>query len=104
MLALPSFWLATMYFVVVGRWEDWGLPPSIGDWLLPPSIYADPWEDPQANFRQMWAPAMILGFALAGSVMRLTRSQMLEVLRQDYVRTAWSKGLRERTVVIRHAD
>ncbi len=51
----------------------------------------------------MWAPAVILGFALAGSVMRLTRSQMLEVLRQDYVRTAWSKGLRERTVVIRHA-
>jgi peptide/nickel transport system permease protein len=51
----------------------------------------------------MWAPAMILGFALAGSVMRLTRSQMLEVLRQDYVRTAWSKGLRERTVVTRHA-
>ena len=51
----------------------------------------------------MWAPAAILGFALAGSVMRLTRSQMLEVLRQDYVRTAWSKGLRERTVVTRHA-
>jgi peptide/nickel transport system permease protein len=51
----------------------------------------------------MWAPAAILGFALAGSVMRLTRSQMLEVLRQDYVRTAWSKGLRERTVVVRHA-
>jgi peptide/nickel transport system permease protein len=51
----------------------------------------------------MWAPAMILGFALAGSVMRLTRSQMLEVLRQDYVRTAWSKGLKERTIVMRHA-
>ena len=103
MLALPSFWLGTMYFVVVGRWDDWGLPPSIGDWLLPPSIYENFWEDPEANLRQMWAPAMILGFALAGSVMRLTRSQMLEVLRQDYVRTAWSKGLRERTVVTRHA-
>lgn len=103
MLALPSFWLGTMYFVVVGNWRDWGLPESIGDWLLPPSIYKDAWEDPQANFRQMWAPAVILGFALAGSVMRLTRSQMLEVLRQDYVRTAWSKGLRERTVVTRHA-
>ena len=103
MLALPSFWLGTMYFVVVGRWDDWGLPKSIGDWLLPPSIYENFWEDPEANIRQMWAPAMILGFALAGSVMRLTRSQMLEVLRQDYVRTAWSKGLRERTVVTRHA-
>jgi peptide/nickel transport system permease protein len=103
MLALPSFWLGTMYFVIVGRWADWGLPQSMGDWLLPPSIYKDAWEDPEANFRQMWAPAVILGFALAGSVMRLTRSQMLEVLRQDYVRTAWSKGLKERTVVTRHA-
>lgn len=103
MLALPSFWLGTMYFVIVGKWDDWGLPDSIGNWLLPPSIYADPWDDPEANIRQMWAPAAILGFALAGSVMRLTRSQMLEVLRQDYVRTAWSKGLRERTVVVRHA-
>jgi peptide/nickel transport system permease protein len=103
MLALPSFWLGTMYFVIVGNWDDWGLPPTIGDWLLPPSIYKDIWEDPGDNIRQMWAPAAILGFALAGSVMRLTRSQMLEVLRQDYVRTAWAKGLRERTVVIRHA-
>jgi peptide/nickel transport system permease protein len=103
MLALPSFWLGTMYFVIVGNWDDWGLPSSVGDWLLPPTPYKDIWEDPMANIRQMWAPAFILGFALAGSVMRLTRSQMLEVLRQDYVRTAWSKGLRERTVVFRHA-
>jgi len=103
MLALPSFWLGTMYFVVVGNWHDWGLPKSVGDWLLPPSEYRNFWEDPEANIRQMWAPAAILGFAFAGSIMRLTRSQMLEVLRQDYVRTAWSKGLRERTVVVRHA-
>ncbi len=103
MLALPAFWLGTMYFVVVGNWSDWGLPQSIGDWLLPPPIYKDFWENPETNFRQMWAPAVILGFALAGSVMRLTRAQMLEVLRQDYVRTAWSKGLRERTVITRHA-
>jgi peptide/nickel transport system permease protein len=103
MLALPSFWLGTMYFVIVGNWHDWGLPKGIGDWLLPPSQYSSLWEDPEANIRQMWAPAAILGFAFAGSIMRLTRSQMLEVLRQDYVRTAWSKGLRERTVVIRHA-
>jgi len=103
MLALPSFWLGTMYFVIVGNWRGWGLPQSVGDWLLPPSQYKDFWVDPEANIKQMWAPAAILGFALAGSVMRLTRSQMLEVLRQDYVRTAWSKGLRERTVVVRHA-
>src|SRR5574341_183008 len=57
MLALPSFWLGTMYFVVVGNWSDWRVPESIGNWLLPPSIYKDIWEDPEANIRQMWAPA-----------------------------------------------
>jgi peptide/nickel transport system permease protein len=94
MLAAPSFWLGVMFIVLVGNYS-----PS----LLPPVTYHDPWEDPWLNFKQMWAPAVILAFALAGSVMRLTRSQMLEVLRQDYVRTAWSKGLRERVIVSRHA-
>jgi peptide/nickel transport system permease protein len=94
MLALPSFWLATMFIVLAGQyWND----------LLPPFIYHDLWEDPESNLRQMWAPAVILAFGLAGGVMRLTRGQMLEVLRQDYVRTAWAKGLRERTVITRHA-
>jgi peptide/nickel transport system permease protein len=94
MLALPSFWLGTMYIVLSGRWADF---------LLPPVFYKDLWDDPGSNLRQMWAPAVILAFALAGAVMRLTRGQMLEVLRQDYVRTAWSKGLHERTVIARHA-
>jgi peptide/nickel transport system permease protein len=94
MLAAPSFWLGVMFIVLVGNYS-----PS----LLPPVIYHDLWEDPWLNLKQMWAPAVILAFALAGSVMRLTRSQMLEVLRQDYVRTAWSKGLKERVVVTRHA-
>jgi peptide/nickel transport system permease protein len=94
MLAAPSFWLGVMFIVLVGNYS-----PS----LLPPVTYHDAWEDPWLNFKQMWAPAVILAFALAGSVMRLTRSQMLEVLRQDYVRTAWSKGLRERVIVSRHA-
>jgi len=94
MLAAPSFVLGVMFFVLVGEYV-----PS----LLPPIVYHDVWENPWLNFKQMWAPAVILAFALAGSVMRLTRSQMLEVLRQDYVRTAWSKGLKERVVVIRHA-
>jgi peptide/nickel transport system permease protein len=91
MLALPSFWLATLFIVFV--------PDS----LQPPTIYRDFWEDPERNLRMMWAPAFILGFALAGGIMRLTRGQMLEVLRQDYVRTAWAKGLRERTIITRHA-
>lgn len=94
MIAAPSFWMGTMFFVLVGQWADW---------LLPPVQYKDIWESPEQNLRMMWAPAVILAFGLAGSVMRLTRSQMLEVLRQDYIRTAWSKGLRERTVVVQHA-
>jgi peptide/nickel transport system permease protein len=94
MLALPSFWLATMFFVLAGQYAGW---------LLPPVIYTDFWDDPENNLRMMWAPAVILAFGLAGGIMRLTRGQMLEVLRQDYVRTAWSKGLRERTVITRHA-
>jgi peptide/nickel transport system permease protein len=94
MLALPSFWLATMFFVLAGTYAGW---------LLPPVIYTDFWEDPVNNLQIMWAPAVILAFGLAGGIMRLTRGQMLEVLRQDYVRTAWSKGLKERTVITRHA-
>jgi peptide/nickel transport system permease protein len=94
MLAAPSFWLGVMFLIFAGRWAGW---------LLPPVEYHDFWEDPIENLKQVWAPATILAFALAGSVMRLTRGQMLEVLRQDYVRTAWAKGLHERTVVVRHA-
>jgi peptide/nickel transport system permease protein len=94
MLAMPSFWLGTMFFVLAG---------SYAGGLLPPVIYTDFWEDPWNNLQMMWAPAVILAFGLAGGIMRLTRGQMLEVLRQDYVRTAWSKGLRERTIITRHA-
>jgi len=94
MLAVPSFLLGTLFFVFAGRWAGW---------LVPDPIYRDFWQDPARNFDKMWAPAVILAFGLAGSVMRLTRSQMLEVLRQDYVRTAWAKGLQERTVITRHA-
>lgn len=94
MLAAPSFWLALMFLIFAGRWAGW---------LLPPVQYQEFWENPSENLKQIWAPAAILGFALAGGVMRLTRGQMLEVLRQDYVRTAWAKGLHERTVVLRHA-
>jgi peptide/nickel transport system permease protein len=59
--------------------------------------------DPWSHLGQFLLPAFILGFASAASVMRLLRAQMLEVLRQDYVRTAWSKGLRERVVILKHA-
>jgi peptide/nickel transport system permease protein len=78
------------------------LPSKWWGWA-PPLQYKDLWVDPVQNLYMLIIPAAILGMLLSGTVMRMTRAQMLEVLRQDYVRTAWSKGLRERTVVTRHA-
>ncbi len=93
-LAVPSFWLATLVISIVIPVVDLPLIPIRFHGFL---------DQPIENLKQMWVPGVILGVALAGGVMRLTRAQMLEVLRQDYVRTAWAKGLRERTVVTRHA-
>jgi peptide/nickel transport system permease protein len=92
-LALPTFWIATLAVVFAPRFFGKSFP----------LFYTPFWENPWANIQHVWAPALILGLAGAGPLMRLTRSQMLEVLRQDYIRTAWSKGLRERVVVLRHA-
>ena len=60
-------------------------------------------EDPLGNLEMFLIPSVILGTAMAAATMRLTRTMMLEVLRQDYIRTAWSKGLKEKAVVLRHA-
>ena len=92
-LSIPGFWLATLVVVLPSIW--WGWTPAIQ--------YISFRDDPTGHIAQLLLPAVILGFASAASVMRLTRAQMLEVLRQDYVRTAWSKGLRERIVVLKHA-
>jgi peptide/nickel transport system permease protein len=101
-LAVPNFWLATLVIVL----------PSVWWKVAPPIEYVDLWKDPWQNIKIMLfpygnfvpvGPAVILGVGLSGIVMRLVRAQMLEVLRQDYIRTAWAKGLRERTVVTRHA-
>lgn len=92
MLAVPSFWLALMAITYGFIWFGW----------TPPLNYVELWNDPIDNLRLMWVPAIILGAAVSGTVMRLTRSMMLEAIRQDYVRTAWAKGLRERTIVLRH--
>jgi len=91
-IAVPGFWLATMVIVFPAIW--WG--------YMPPIMHVPFIEDPLRNLRMFIVPATILGLAMAGSIMRLTRTMMLEVLRQDYIRTAWAKGLRERVVVIRH--
>jgi len=93
MLAIPGFWLGTLVITLPSIWWQW----------TPPLRYTKLWEDPGKNLAQMIIPAIILGIALSGTVMRLTRAQMLEVLRQDYVRTAAAKGLDEWAVVFRHA-
>ena len=92
-LATPNFWIGIMVMLYPAIW--WGWSPPIE--LIP---FA---EDPLGNLGMFLIPALILGTALAASTMRMTRTMMLEVLRQDYIRTAWSKGLRERVVVMRHA-
>jgi peptide/nickel transport system permease protein len=93
MLAVPSFWLATMVMVFPALW--WGWSPDIQ--FVP---FA---EDPVRNLKQMLIPAAILGLALSAITMRMTRTMMLEVLRQDYIRTARAKGLGGWLILTRHA-
>ena len=94
LLAAPGFWLAILLISMAGRYFTWGVPPA---------TYVEFTDDPIANLKLMFMPALILGGGLSGSVMRFTRSTMLETLRQDYIRTAWSKGLQERVIIVRHA-
>ena len=92
-LATPNFWLGVMVMLYPAIW--WGWSPSVE--LIP---FA---EDPLGNLGMFLIPSLILGTAMSAATMRLTRTMMLEVLRQDYIRTAWSKGLRERVIIVRHA-
>jgi peptide/nickel transport system permease protein len=69
----------------------------------PPLEFTPPWIDPWANFQMMIWPVLTVGYRYAAVTTRMTRSTLLEVLREDYIRTAWAKGLRERAVVVRHA-
>lgn len=82
MLAVPSFWMGTMVMVFPSIW--WGWSPQMNK-LVPFTV------DPVQNLKQMILPSLILGTALSAITMRLTRTMMLEVLRQDYIRTAWRK-------------
>jgi len=70
---------------------------------MPPIMLINFADDPLGNLRMFIVPAIVLGLTSGGATMRLSRTMMLEVLRQDYIRTAWAKGLRERKVIIRHA-
>jgi peptide/nickel transport system permease protein len=91
-ISVPAFWLGTMIMVYPAIWWRWS-----------PSLEYIPFaKDPVGNLLQFLIPGFILGMVLGGTLMRVTRTMVLEVLRQDYVKTAWSKGLSERTVIWRH--
>ena len=92
-LATPNFWLALMVMLYPAIWWGWSPPMRLIRFSA----------DPLGNLGMFIIPGAILGTAMAAATMRMTRTMMLEVLRQDYVRTAWSKGLKERAVVVRHA-
>jgi len=91
-IAIPGFWLGTLVMVFPAIWWDY----------MPPIMLIHFTEDPIGNLQMFIVPIIILGLAASGASMRITRTQVLEVLRQDYIRTAWAKGLKERVVVIRH--
>ena len=93
MLAVPSFWLGTLVMVFPSVWWRWS----------PALIYTPFFEDPLANLSHMLVPAIILGLGMSAVTMRMTRTMMLEVMRQDYIRTARAKGLGETLVIVRHA-
>ncbi len=92
-ISLPGFWIATMVIVYPSIW--WGWSPAME--------YIPFTKDPIGNLIQFIIPGVIMGATFSGATMRMTRTMMLEVLRQDYIRTAWSKGLGERTIILRHA-
>jgi peptide/nickel transport system permease protein len=91
-LSVPDFVVGTALLVLPTLWFG----------ITPPLIWNSFGEDPIAHLKQIAIPVLVVGLRLSASVMRLTRTMMLEVLRQDYTRTAWAKGLTERAVVVRH--
>ena len=91
-LAIPSFWAGILVILFLVLYFGWG----------PPLVYTPPWVDPWANFQQMVWPVLTVGYRYAAVTTRMTRSTLLDVLREDYIRTAWAKGLHERAIVIRH--
>jgi len=92
-LSVPGFWIATMVILLPSLWWNWSPPIQFTEFSV------NPW----AHVSQFIIPAFILGIASSAAIMRLTRAQLLEVLRQDYVRTAWAKGVRESGVVLKHS-
>jgi len=100
LLGIPVFVVAILSILLVSQYAS---GTFLHDWLSPQGHYASLTEDPMQNMKNMLAPALVGGLGTGAVMMRFLRSQMLEVLRQDYVRTAWAKGLKERVVIVRHA-
>jgi peptide/nickel transport system permease protein len=92
-LSMPSFWIGTLVLLYSSLWFRW----------IPPIVYVPFFDDPFRNLQQFIVPALALGAHFSAVAMRVTRSALLEVLRQDYIRTAYAKGLRERVMLARHA-
>jgi peptide/nickel transport system permease protein len=92
-LSMPAFWLGILIIVLLVRSFGW----------IPSMTYISPFADLKAHLLQLLFPALAVGYRSSALIMRITRSSMLEVLREDYVRTAWAKGLPRGAVVYRHA-
>jgi len=92
-LAVPSFWLGILMILFFLTYFDW----------LPPLTFTPLWKNPAANLAQLIWPALAVGYRYSAVAARMTRSAMLEVLREDYIRTAWSKGLNRPVILWRHA-
>lgn len=92
-LSFPAFWLATMFLLISSTMFRW----------TPPLGWVSPFADFGRNMQIMLAPALLLALQPMAIIMRMTRASLLEVLRQDYIRTAYAKGLHDRAVLLRHA-
>jgi peptide/nickel transport system permease protein len=92
-LSMPSFWLGMVIILALVAWTGW----------IPPMTYVSPAENFRVHALQFLLPALAVGYRSSALIMRITRSALLEVLREDYVRTAWAKGQTDRTVIWRHA-
>ncbi|MBI4234601.1 MAG: ABC transporter permease [Chloroflexi bacterium] len=92
-LSMPAFFVGTLLVLLLSVQFRW----------LPPLSYVAPWENPRENLLTFLFPSLILALALSASIARITRSSLLEVVREDYIRTARAKGLREQVVFFRHA-
>jgi len=92
-LSMPSFWLGMVIILGMVSWLGW----------IPPLTYVRPTENFQSHAIQFALPALAVGYRSSALIMRITRSALLEVMREDYIRTAWAKGQSERVVIWRHA-